>query len=109
MINDISVLSSILSVGGLLFFAYGPWQWFCTDRARQRLFVQRHRLFDLALQGRMAFSDEAYRSTRSHINDLIRFAHEASWTRFLYLGFHLKRLKYHPGKSVLDKQMRVDR
>ena len=57
----------------ILFFSR-PWQTFCTDIARQRLFELRDRLFSLALEGRIKFDDPVYRATRDWLNNRIRYA-----------------------------------
>ena len=57
----------------ILFFAY-PWQAFCTDIVRQRLFELRDRLFMLAVEGKMGFDDPVYVSFRNSLNNRIRYA-----------------------------------
>ncbi|MDE0112151.1 MAG: hypothetical protein OXN84_07710 [Albidovulum sp.] len=57
-----------------IWFFSGPWQVFCVDSVRQRLFELRDRLFNLALDGRIEFDDPIYRATRNWLNDRIRYA-----------------------------------
>lgn len=82
---EIRALEGIISIVALVSFVYGPWQWYCTDRARQNLFIKRARLFDLARTGEISFSDPAYIAIRMHIERLIRFAHNLTWLRLLVL------------------------
>ena len=63
----------VVAALAILFFT-GPWQTFCTDLARQRLFELRDRLFSLALEGRIEFDNPAYRATRDSLNHRIRYA-----------------------------------
>lgn len=55
---------------------YGPWQDLCTDMARQVLFSKRDALFDLALDGKLSFDAENYRTIRRSIENSIQYAHE---------------------------------
>ena len=57
----------------ILFFAY-PWQTYCTDIVRQRLFELRDRLFMLAVEGKIGFDDPVYFSFRTSLNSRIRYA-----------------------------------
>ena len=59
----------------LLVMFYGPWQWFCIDRARDTIFEQRDAFFDFAADGGLKFGSEEYEATRSALNAMIRMAH----------------------------------
>ena len=60
------------------------------DALRDLLFVSRDELFDLALDGPLDFSDDAYVLLRQTINDLLRFSHKINLLRVL-LVYHLCR------------------
>lgn len=53
------------------------------DALRHRLFVERDRLFNLALVGALDFNDPAYVMLRESINSMIRFAHRINLVRVL--------------------------
>ena len=71
----------------LLFVAwfYGPWQETCADYARQIVFEQRDKLFDLAADGGLNFKSHEYKDVRSSLNSAIRFAHNMTIARALYI------------------------
>ena len=90
MIETNAILGIVLAAA-LMLVVQGPWQWFCTDRTRHLLFVQRNRLFDLAADGELSFDDEVYKGVRSHIENLIRFAHETTWFRYAVIAFGIRK------------------
>lgn len=55
------------------------------DYTRQELFKLRDELFDYAADGQIAFDDEAYLTTRTLINGVIRFTHSISLTHWLMM------------------------
>jgi hypothetical protein len=73
-------------VAGLLAVIYGPWQWMCTDFARQALFEKRDAIFDLARAGKLSFEGREYQTIRSSLQASIRFAHALTLPRALILG-----------------------
>ena len=75
------VISLLVAIAVLLWFFTHPWQHFCVDVARHRHFMLRDRLFILAVDGRIEFSDPTYRLLREWLNDRIRLAHtnRLSW------------------------------
>jgi hypothetical protein len=80
--------TTLLALGGLF---YGPYQTQCEDWARQKLFEARDRVFDMAGNGRISFDDPRYVAIRHSMNILIRFTHELTWTRLLYINWFIKR------------------
>lgn len=62
---------------------YGPWQSLCVEGARQVIFEQREKLFDLAADGRLAFDSVEYRELRDYLNKSIRFSHHMTMWQFL--------------------------
>jgi hypothetical protein len=85
-------LLGIVALAGFALVFYGPWQWVCTDWARQTIFESRDRLFDLAHTGELSFEATNYRAIRASLNCLIRFAHEVTWAEFLTLYMGLRRI-----------------
>lgn len=77
-----SVLALLLGV-----LLYGPWQWACTDFARQIVFEKRDAIFDMAASGRLNFKSSEYRKIRSSLEASIRFAHEMTLPRVAWLWF----------------------
>ncbi|UPK04147.1 hypothetical protein [Bradyrhizobium sp. 170] len=78
-------LVSLAVLIALLFVVYGPWQWACTDYARQRLFEVRDEIFDMAADGELNFKSQAYRDIRRSLEMNIRFAHDLTLPNFLLL------------------------
>jgi hypothetical protein len=79
--NAIISLSLILLIG---LFIYGPWQTMCTDFTRQIIFEKRDAIFDIADRGDLSFQSREYRTIRSLLEGLIRFAHELTLPSFLF-------------------------
>ncbi|MBI5164171.1 MAG: hypothetical protein HY985_09750 [Magnetospirillum sp.] len=75
-------LLSLLALGALL---YGPWQTFWEDWGRQRLFEVRDEIFDMAADKRMEFNNAQYITIRQSLNYAIRFMHQLTWLRILYI------------------------
>jgi hypothetical protein len=73
---------------------YGPWQDVCTDYARQIVFEQRDKLFDLAADGKIKFESKEYRTLRASLNSVIRFAHDATIPRLIYVSFIMRGEDY---------------
>jgi hypothetical protein len=76
-------LASLCLTGFVVLF-YGPWQEACTDFARQVIFEQRDKLFDMARFGKLDFNSKEYRTIRSNLEGMIRFAHELTVPRLIY-------------------------
>jgi hypothetical protein len=71
-------IMSLLGLIALWVFWYYLWKPQRIDIFRQKLFVLRSDLFDLAANGAVPFDHPAYTQLRLLINGLIRFAHRAS-------------------------------
>ena len=69
---------------------YGPWQEFCTDYARQIMFEQRDKLFDMAHSGDINFESDHYKRHRASLNAAIRFCHEMTMARVIYIVLCMK-------------------
>lgn len=61
---------------------YGPWQSLCVEGARQIIFEQREKLFDLAADGHLSFDSIEYRELRDYLNKSIRFSHNMTMWQF---------------------------
>lgn len=99
MTIEISAVEALCMLCLLLIVLYGPWQWVCTDYARQLLFEKRDAIFDMGVRGELDFDSEPYRTFRSSLESLIRFGHEVTWIRFLFLTWSLKLY----GRELEDK------
>lgn len=80
--------SALLGLGiftALVCLIYGPWQWVCTDYARQVLFEKRDEIFDLAAAGKLSFKSSEYRTIRRSLESSIRFAHDLTLPYFLLM------------------------
>jgi len=80
---------------------YGPWQEACTDFARQIVFEQRDKLFDMAREGRMKFDSNEYRTIRISMENMIRFAHELTLPRLIYMSFFIRNSSDRGHTSIL--------
>lgn len=72
---------------------YGPWQGICTDIARQVMFEQRDKLFDMARSGRIGFMSREYREICVGLENLIRFSHDLTLARAMYLAVALPQVR----------------
>lgn len=79
----------MVSVGAIL---YGPWQSVCTDVARQLIFEQRDKLFDMAASGRISFNSREYREIRRGLEVLIRFSHDLTLAKAIYLAITVPKV-----------------
>lgn len=84
-----SILGSLTALA-LVLLIYGPWQHACTDMARQVMFRYRDQLFDLAMKGALSFDSPTYKALRRRIEMNIRFAHELTLPRLLFMIVHRK-------------------
>ena len=90
--NPVDAALEVVSIGlnaTLLWLAWHClWRKSCQERFRQNLFDLRDELFDLALDGKVSFTDHAYVQLPSNINGMIRFSHLMSVTRlFTFIVF----------------------
>lgn len=84
MINYLFLYGLAIAIFYLFFFLYKDYM---NDYTRQELFKLRDRLFDYAADGNIAFDDEAYKTTRTMINGVIRFTHSITLTHWLMMTF----------------------
>jgi len=102
-------LDPLISFAMLVVFIawfYGPWQDTCADYARQIIFEERDKLFDLASDGRISFKSGNYKSIRSSLNTAIRFAHELTILRLLFLLSFQKLSNIKDGSEDIEKHIR---
>lgn len=88
MIAD-SILS-ILMLGIVALLFYGPWQVLWADVARQLIFERRNLIFNFAQCGELDFKSTEYRDIRNSLNLMIRFAHQATLPRLLFISACLR-------------------
>jgi hypothetical protein len=89
MYDGIYLIINLLLLFGLICFIYGPYQNLIVDIFRQRLFVIRDEIFDLAKDGKLDFADTRYRTIRSSIELDIRFLHSTTLPRVLLAGLFM--------------------
>jgi len=93
-VEAIAGILTSLALGALF---YGPWQWICTDMARQKAFEKRDAIFDMAARGDLNFDSQEYRNIRDALEKLIRYAHEFTLPNFVYIllfyGIDVKEAK----------------
>lgn len=82
--SPIEVTSLLVSLLALWVLHVFFWRDYEVDKARQRYFALRERLFDLAADGQISFDHPAYGTLRTMINGHIRYAHR---TGILFLLF----------------------
>ena len=87
MISD-SILSLVMLIIIALLF-YGPWQELCAGIARQLMFERRNVIFNFARRGDLDFYSKEYRDIRNSLNMMIRFAHQATLPRLLFISVYL--------------------
>ena len=102
----IYVVQALLCAAVLIWFFSGPWQTLWTAVSRQRLFELRDRLFDLAADGRIGFSDPAYLEAREYLNFSIRRTHTNTFGQFVLGAITLAEVGT-LGETVLDTVERV--
>ena len=116
MVDTVSAIFGLLALSGIIVILYGPWQWVWNDHYRIEMFSARAKLFDLATSGRMSFSSPVYMMMRDSLNDGIRFAHRATWTRLVWFGAWAKMFGLHvdhsrlisAASSVADEDVRAE-
>ena len=79
------VAEGLFAVALLVWFFARPWQAFCLDASRHRYFELRDRLFVLAVEKRISFSDPSYKVLREWLNSRIRMAHRHVFGDFIAL------------------------
>jgi hypothetical protein len=94
-------LEGVIAFGLLGLVIYGPWQWACTDAARQRLFFLRDQLFDIARSGRLSFDSDEYRTLREAFDSQIRFAHVLNIVRVLMFRPFVRHMATKPTAARL--------
>src|ERR1700733_12379492 len=82
-------LCALVALSGFLVLFYGPWQSVCTDVARQLMFEQRDKIFDMARSGVIEFDSREYRRVRISIEQNIRYAHELTFAKLIFVGWSL--------------------
>jgi len=90
MAQAANALVAISVLSAVIFLVYGPWQWVCTDFARQVVFEKRDQLFDLARSGELNFKSREYRTIRSSLESSIRFAHDLTWPLLIVMWLSRK-------------------
>lgn len=74
----IEFIRFLLGILALYLLWHVGWRPYLLDSFRARLFTLRDRLFDLAADGHISFSDDLYVDLRKMLNGTLRFAHRLS-------------------------------
>ncbi|WP_316228579.1 hypothetical protein [Bradyrhizobium sp. SZCCHNR2023] len=98
-----NALVSLLVLAALMVFIYGPWQWICTDFARQLVFEKRDEIFDMAADGEFSFKSREYKTIRSSLEACIRYAHDLTWPSFVFLALSRKGRDHLTERSSLHE------
>jgi hypothetical protein len=106
MMNDdqsiLAILTTAVSLSGLLWLVFWLYQDYCVDSFRQKIFELRDGLFDLAADGQIDFDNPAYGMMRRTMNGFIRFGHRLSFPGLLIFVF-LQRSKTE-GRDAFQKE-----
>ena len=103
----INCLKSLLALTGLWCLFFWLYRDFRLDVFRQELFALRDQLFDLALTPSLDFNHPAYGTLRRTINGFIRFGHDLTLSRVLFLLFFEDRRRIKTDDSFEDRWGRV--
>lgn len=79
----ILVIETLVCAALLVWFFSRPWQSLWTAVSRQHLFELRDRLFDIAADERIEFSNPVYCQLREYLNGCIRFTHKITFGSFV--------------------------
>ena len=99
-----SFVTFIMIVGFMSWF-YGPWQDTCADYARQIIFEERDKLFDMAADGELDFGSQEYKTIRSSLNAAIRFSHEMTIARLLFAALYHRAIFAHDEGSAISESI----
>jgi hypothetical protein len=80
------VISSGLSLVGLVWLYFWPYRDYRRDLFRARLFAIRAELFDGAADGKINFNNPAYGLLRSTLNGFLRFGHRFGTLRLIAMA-----------------------
>lgn len=73
-----AILTSLVSIAGLLFIYFWLYRGQCVAKLRQDMFDLRDELFELALRRNISFEHQSYSMLRTMMNGYIRFGHHLS-------------------------------
>lgn len=104
-IEAVTGIVMLLAVGCIF---YGPWQWVCTDLARQIAFEKRDAVFDMALNGKLSFDSDEYKRIRRALEKSIRHAHDLTLPNFVYVMFAYKIYRKLPKTELFSALERIE-
>lgn len=108
------VIETLVCAALLVWFFSRPWQSLWTAVSRQHLFELRDRLFDIAADERIEFSDPVYCRLREYLNGCIRFTHKITFgsfvAGFVCLGSQIRKKYTLPEaiENVADEKVRQE-
>src|SRR5271155_490797 len=83
--NYYIVLKSVIGLAALWYFVFYLWRDYRLDSFREHLFSIRDRMFMYAADGNIRFDHPAYTTARIRANQLIRYCHQLTLTRFIII------------------------
>ena len=92
----VDVAEVLVAIVALFWFFSIQWRACLTDASRHHYFTLRERLFLMAADGRIEFSNAAYRDLRHKLNVHIRFARTDTMERFITIAMHGQRHRRPP-------------
>lgn len=110
----ILVIETLVCAALLVWFFSRPWQSLWTAVSRQHLFELRDRLFDIAADEQIEFSNPVYCRLREYLNGCIRFTHKITFGSFVAgvvcLGSQIRKKYTLPEaiENVADEKVRQE-
>jgi hypothetical protein len=91
-----TVLTSLISILGLVYLIFWVYRGYKVDSFRQKMFYLRNELFDDAARGEIDFSHPSYQILRTTMNGFIRFAHKLDFWTLIAVGLSSKNTMSDP-------------
>jgi hypothetical protein len=105
----LTVLSSLLSLAGLVYLYFWIYRGFIVDSFRQDLFHLRDEVFDYAADGNISFDHDNYGMLRSTINGYIQHAHRMTLWHALVLNLFIRDKEMSGFKGFDERWSRIQR
>ena len=106
----IDVTELLVSFVILLWFSSGAWRAFLISNSRYRYVIMRDRLFLMAANGRIEFSNPAYRNLRDALNTKIESAPSSTIGTLLTFVLHTKVYQqFYESRRVYDDYDDIDK
>ncbi len=103
MSSHVNLWASLISILGILVFAFWLYRDYRLDLLRQQMFSLRDQLFDEAVKGQISFEHPAYRMLRTTMNGVVRFAHRINLFHTIALILILRKQQGQLPPSFSDR------